>query len=95
MRELVQKQQGEFNAQILQYQAREKEQEEAIYQAGLDKQKFWEQERQKEKAEWVERQRVWEQEKKGSKLSGKQRKRHSKKRVKESSKKESGDGLKS
>ena len=64
LRELVQKQQGEFNAQILQYQAREKEQEEAIYQAGLDKQKLWEKERQKEKAEWVERQRVWEQERK-------------------------------
>ena len=64
LRELVQKQQGEFNAQILQYQAREKEQEEASYQAGLDRQKLWEQERQKEKAEWVERQRVWEQERK-------------------------------
>ena len=62
LRELVQKQQGEFDAQIQQYQTREKEQEKASYQASLDRQKLWEQERQKEQAEWVERQRAWEQE---------------------------------
>ena len=32
------------------------------YQASLDRQKLWEQERRKEQAEWVERQRAWEQE---------------------------------
>ena len=62
MQELVQKQQGEFDAQIRHYQTREKEQEKASYQASLDRQKLWEQERQKEQAEWVERQRAWEQE---------------------------------
>ena len=62
LRELVQKQQGEFDAQIQQYQTREKEQEKASYQASLDRQKLWEQERQKEQAEWADRQRAWEQE---------------------------------
>ena len=64
LRELVQKQQGEFDAQIRQYQTREKEQEKASYQASLDRQQLWEQERQKEQAEWVERQRAWEEERK-------------------------------
>ena len=64
LRELVQKQQGEFDAQILQYQTREKEQEKSSYQASIDMQKLWEQERQKEQAEWVERQKVWEEERK-------------------------------
>ena len=51
MRELVQKQRGEFDAQILQYQTREKEQEEASYQANLDRQRLWEEETKREQKE--------------------------------------------
>ena len=46
--ELVQKQQGEFDARILKFQAREKKQ----YQANLERQKVWEEERKRGQAKW-------------------------------------------
>ena len=55
--ELVQKQQGEFDSQILKFQTREKEQ----YQANMERQKVWEEERKKEQAKWEAREKTWKQ----------------------------------
>ena len=57
LRELVKKQRGHFDSKILELQTKEKEQS----QTHLDKQKAWEEERRKEKAEWAERKRLWEE----------------------------------
>ena len=61
MRELVQKQRGKFDAQILQYQTREKEQEEASYQANLDRQKLWEEETKREQVKWEASEKAWQE----------------------------------
>ena len=55
--ELVQKQQGEFDSQILKFQTREKEQ----YQANMERQKLWEEERKKEQAKWEAREKTWKE----------------------------------
>ena len=55
--ELVQKQQGEFDSQILKFQTREKEQ----YQANMERQKVWEEERKKEQAKWEAREKTWKE----------------------------------
>ena len=55
--ELVQKQQGEFDSQILKFQTREKEQ----YQANMERHKVWEEERKKEQAKWEAREKTWKE----------------------------------
>ena len=55
--ELVQKQQGEFDSQILKFQTREKEQ----YQANMETQKVWEEERKREQAKWEAREKAWKE----------------------------------
>ena len=55
--ELVQKQQGEFDSQILKFQTREKEQ----YQANMERQKVWKEERKKEQAKWEAREKTWKE----------------------------------
>ena len=62
------------------------------YQASLDRQQHWEQERQKEQAEWVERQRAWEQERQREQGSRKKGKRHGKRKAKGISRKGSEYG---
>ena len=52
--ELVQKQQGEFDSQILKFQTRKKEQ----YQANMERQKVWEEERKKEQVKWEAREKT-------------------------------------
>ena len=55
--ELVQKQQGEFDSQILKFQTREK----AQYQANMERQKVWEEERKREQAKWEAREKTWKE----------------------------------
>ena len=55
--ELVQKQQGEFDSRILKFQARQKEQ----YQANMERQKMWEEERKREQAKWGAREKAWKE----------------------------------
>ena len=55
--EFVQKQQGEFDSQILKFQTMEKEQ----YQANMERQKVWEEERKKEQAKWEAREKTWKE----------------------------------
>ena len=62
LRELVEKQQGQFDSKILELQTIEKEREKEQYQASVEKEKAWEQKRKKEQAEWASQQKAWEQE---------------------------------
>ena len=55
--ELVQKQQREFDSKILKFQTREKEQ----YQANIERQKGWEEERKREQAKWNAREKAWKE----------------------------------
>ena len=55
--ELVQKQQREFDSKILKFQTREKEQ----YQANIERQKVWEEERKREQAKWNAREKAWKE----------------------------------
>ena len=55
--ELVQKQQGEFDSRIRKFQAREKEQ----YQANMERQKVWEEERKREQAKWEAWEKAWKE----------------------------------
>ena len=55
--ELVQKQKGEFDSQILKFWTREKEQ----YQANMETQKVWEEERKREQAKWEAREKAWKE----------------------------------
>ena len=55
--ELVQKQQGEFESKIIKFQTREKEQ----YQANIERQKVWEEERKREQAKWKAKEKVWKE----------------------------------
>ena len=54
---LVQKQQGEFDSKILKFQTREKKQ----YQANIERQKVWEEERKREQAKWNAREKAWKE----------------------------------
>ena len=55
--ELVQKQKGEFESKILKFQTREKEQ----YQANMERQTVWEEERKREQAKWKAREKAWKE----------------------------------
>ena len=55
--ELVQKQKGEFESKILKFQTREKEQ----YQANMERQTVWEEERKREQAKWKARENAWKE----------------------------------
>ena len=55
--ELVLKQQREFDSQILKFQTREK----AQYQANMERQKVWEEERKREQAKWEAREKTWKE----------------------------------
>ena len=55
--ELVQKQQEEFDSQILKFQTREKEQ----YQENMERQKVWEEERKREEGKWEARGKAWKE----------------------------------
>ena len=55
--ELVQKQQEEFDSQILKFQTREKEQD----QANMERQKVWEEERKREQAKWKAQEKAWKE----------------------------------
>ena len=55
--ELVQKQQEEFDAKILKFQTREKEQD----QANMERQKVWEEERKREQAKWEAQEKAWKE----------------------------------
>ena len=57
LRELVQKQKGEFDSKILKFQTREKEQ----YQANMERQTVWEEERKREQAKWKAREKAWKE----------------------------------
>ena len=54
---LVHKQQREFDSEILKFQTREKEQ----YQANIERQKVWEEERKREQAKWNAREKAWKE----------------------------------
>ena len=47
----------EFDSQILEFQTREKEQ----YQANIERQKVWEEERKKEQPKWEAREKTWKE----------------------------------
>ena len=57
LRELAQKQQGEFHSEILKFQTREKE----LSQTNIERQKEWEEERKREQAEWKAKEKVWKE----------------------------------
>ena len=55
--ELVQKQQEEFDSEILKFQTREKEQD----QANMERQKVWEEEREREQAKLEAQEKAWKE----------------------------------
>ena len=61
LRELVHKQQGDYDLAMKEFREWEKVWEREQQQANLERQRVWEKERQKEFQDWAEKQRVWEE----------------------------------
>ena len=61
LRELVHKQQGDYDLAMKEFREWEKVWEREQQQANLERQRVWEKERQKEFQDWAEKQQEWEE----------------------------------